>query len=465
MAGNWKELKLDSKLFSNVPESSLRQAHAALENCFITESGSHQRFPGLASFATLAGVAPVYLAEWAGDLIAVSNSRVYRINRAGVVSDVTGVPLSGSFRPTFEKTDQSLLMAAGGPILRFRGDTTALLSDNAPQTTHIGYIDGYVLAIEISSGLFRHCKLDDEDTWNALDTFAANGKPDYLNALIITPYREIILTGVDSIEQFERLPQSSTPFFRRWATGEGLFAPYTLITEDQGTWGVNGKKEFVRFTGQTSEPNSGDIGRSLEGVDDWTDAWAAPMNIVGQKFILLQMPFATNPHGTEGLTFLYDYRAKKWYNLYGWADSQPARWPGWSYLNIWSRHFVGGNGKVLELVETTYQNDGQPQRMLGRTAIIDAWGEASIDNLRMRLKRGAGSNTDASDILVRVKRDNRSWSPWKRKSLGLAGESDQMLEFGPMGFGRTFQFEWCVSDNCPVEIVALWAQTSSAEQS
>ena len=307
--------------------------------------------------------------------------------------------------------------------------------------------------------------MEDEDPGSDLDTFAANGKPDNLNALIISPYREILLTGVDSIEQFERLPQGTTPFFRRWAVGEGLYAPYTLIAEDQGTWGVNGKKEFVRFTGQTSEPNSGDIGRSLESVDDWTDAWAVSMNLVGQKFILLQMPFATNPHGTKGLTFLYDYRQKKWYNLYGWADSQPARWPGWSYLNIWSRHFVGGNGKVLEFVETAYENDGQPQRMLGRTAIIDSWGEASVDNLRLRLKRGAGSNIEASNILLRVKRDNRVWSSWKRKSLGKTGETDMMIEFGPMGMGKTFQFEWQIIDNVPVELVAMQAQVNSVEQS
>jgi len=468
MAGSWKNIALNSKLFLNVKETALRKGAAAAENLFFNEAGGQSRFPGLRSFVALAGQAPTYLWEWEGDLVAVSNSRIYRIDRAGNKTDVTGVPLSGQGRAMFDKTETELLMAQGGQILRLGGNKTEVLSDDAPLSTHVGFIDGYVLAIELNTGRFQHSDLDAHRVWEPLDTFAASGKPDNLNAMLITPYREIMMTGVDSVEQFERLTQGSTPFFRRWATGEGVYAPYTLVAADQGVFGLNAEREYVRFTGQTSEPKSDDIGMSLETIDDWTLAWAQSMNLLGQKFIVLQAPFATNVYGTKGVTFLHDYRQKRWYSLYGWDTraAVPARWPGWSYYKLWGRHFVGGNGKVLELTEDTYQNDGVQQRMLGRTGHLDEWGECRVDNVRIRLKRGeAKSDGEAAKFGLRCLRDNKHWTRWIWKSLGESGETTMSLEFGPIGFGHTFQFEWQVTDNVPIEIVSMQAQVGGAEQS
>lgn len=468
MAGSWKPIHLNAPLFLNVQETALRKGAAAIENAFINEAGGQTRFPGLAEFCALTGNSPTYLHEWEGDLVAASNSRLYRIDREGNKTDVTGVPLSGAGRAIFDKTESELLIAAGGKILMLAGNETEILSDDAPLSTHIGFIDGYVLAIEAYTGRFNHSELDGHRTWDPLDTFSASGKPDNLNAMVITPYREIMMTGVDSIEQFERLTQGSTPFFRRWSTGEGVYAPYTLVAEDQGVFGLNSKKEFVRFTGQTSEPKSDDIGRSMEAVDDWTLAWAQSLNLLGQKFIILQAPFATNVYGTKGITFLHDYRQKRWMSLYGWSAEagMPERWPGWSYYPLWGRHFVGGNGKVLELTEDTHENDGVQQRMLGRTGHLDEWGECRIDNVRVRLKRGKPrADGEAAKFGLRCKRDNKTWTRWNWKSLGAAGETDMFIDFGSFGFAKSWQFEWQILDDVGVELVSMQAQVSGAEQS
>jgi len=75
---DWKPIPIDSKLFTNVRETALKKANAAIENAFINEAGGHTRFPGLEVVLTLPGgsVAPTYLSEWQGNLIAVSNSRI-----------------------------------------------------------------------------------------------------------------------------------------------------------------------------------------------------------------------------------------------------------------------------------------------------------------------------------------------------------------------------------------------------
>src|SRR5207253_2763042 len=160
-------------------------------------------------------------------------------------------------------------------------------------------------------GRFFHTAPGVSSSWNPLDVFTAEGKPDDLNALLVTQFREVLMCGEDSIEQFERTQSGDRPFFRRWASGDGLAFPYTLVEADQGVWGVNKKREFVRFSGQTYQQRSDDVGAVLMAIDDWTDAWASALIVDGQKYILLQAPRAATPYGTRGLTLLYDYRARR----------------------------------------------------------------------------------------------------------------------------------------------------------
>lgn len=460
----WKDVPFSAKLLTNVKEAALRRASAAIENCYTNEQGGFTRFPGLASFATLTGSAPTYLNEWRGDLIAASNSRLWRIRKDGTAEDVTGAPIRGAGRVNFARADNEIAMAAGGEIIRFAGATTEILSPDAPIASHLAYIDTYLVACETDSGRFYNSSASEGTrVWDALDVFAADGTPDNINSMLVTPYRELIVAGPESTEQYERLASGSIPFFRRWSVGEGNSAPDTLIFADNATWMVNRQREFVRASGQTSQSRADDVGNSLEDIDDWTDAWAAPMSLNGQKFIILQAPHATNDYETEGVTFVHDYRQNRWFNLYGWDDrGLPARWPGWSYYFMWDRHFVGGNGRIYELKQTTFDNGGDPQRVLARTGHFDDWGEVRCDNLRLRLKRGTSGSNVAREpkISVRAVRDNRKVTNWVHRSLGRAGDSDMVLEFGGFGTGHTWQFEWMTTDAVELEVVKLQADVT-----
>lgn len=457
MARKWTDVELNPKWFTNVDSACLTRGAEAMENLFVNETGGQSRFPGLSTFATLAGNQPTYLYEWRNDLIAVTGGRVYRMDAYGNVEDVTDVQVSGGRRVVFDRTPNELVMTAGAEPIRFAGRRTEILSADAPLSTHIAFVDGYLLAIERGSGRFQHSDVDGYRVWNPLNFFSANGKPDDLNAMQVTPFRELILTGLDSIEQFERLANAETPFFRRWSVGEGVFAPYTLTYGDNASWYVNKKKEWVRSSGQTSVSQGDDIGRSLEKIDNWEDAWAQEVAIVGQKFFVIQAPKATNVYGTQGVTLLFDYRQKRWMSLYGWNASTgiPERWPGWSYYPLWKRHFVGGNGKVLELDSNVFQNDGVTQRVLFRTGHISKFGESSVDNLRIRVKRGVGSYTEDPQIGIRAIRNNNQPTRVRRKGLGKSGDSAMMIEFGGYGWAHTWQFEIDMTDAAQYEVVSM----------
>ncbi len=455
----------EEALFANADESILRVAPAAAENVYANQAGGFSRFPGLRQVVGLAGQGRVYLHEWRDEIIAATDrGRVYRVGKDLVARDVTGVPLVGQGRPVFAATDEQLVIATGGPLVSLSGEHTQLLSDQAPESTHAAFVDGYLIAIEPHTGRFRYCDPGEYTVWNDLSVFSADGKPDNLVAVAVTPYRELLLCGPDSIEQFERLQNGDRPFSRRWSTGEGLAHPYTLVTDLAGTYGVNERSEMTRFQAQVAREQSRPVALALESVRDWTDAWATSLAIKGQRMVLLQAPNAeSEAYGTRGVTLLLDYRTSRWSFLWGWDDARsgPARWPGWSAASAWGRTFIGVENGIAELDPAEFTYLGRTMRTLWRSAHVDKFGPSRMDNLRIRIKRGTGAydtTTPEPRVLVRVNRDNGRWTPWVTRGLGRPGDNRMVIDFGGFGMANTWQIEVAVTDPAPVEFVMAQAK-------
>lgn len=457
----WVDVPLNRKLFKNVDEESITATYAALENCYVTESNGVSRFPGLKEFCDLPSGSAIHLSRYENDLIAVGeDGQTFRVNTEGAFSKIPGTPVSGGDRTSFARTRDGLMMAAGGQIIKFDGTENKVLSKDAPLSSFIGYIDGYVLAVEKDSGRFQHAKLNDFGTWDPLDTFAVDGSPDDINAMLITPFNEILLAGEESLEQYERYVGSNVPFFRRWAVGDGISEPGTLCFTDNASWGLNGRREFVRLSGQTTQSVSDDIQREIEfrysfaNLGAFNKAWAAPCYIKGQKFIVFQSPEASNVYGTKGFTGVFDIRRGQWFEIYGWdaANGVPTLWPGRSVFSLWGKTFVGGEGKIYELDPLSYSNDGQVQRSYLRTAHFDTAGTMRCDGVRLTLKRGVGTYEESPQIMLRSNADNRGWSNWQSRELGKIGDNMLIIEFGAQGTADTWQFEIFMTDDAPFEL-------------
>lgn len=430
---------------------------ASIENAYENEAGGFSRFPGLSTFSQFRANR-VYLSPWRDDLIACTDEgKTYRVARDGSTIDATGVPISGANRVVFSQTEDALVMAAGGPIISLSGPLTTELSQQAPFSTHVAFLEGYLLAIEVLSERFSYSDPGNYTTWNPLSVFSANAKPSAIKAMAVSPYGELMLAKADSIEQYELLPNGTQPFTRRWATGEGIAYPYTMVADKTGTYGVNQRFEFVRFYGQISMDQGADVGLVLEKIDDWTDAWAAELAVKGQKSIILQMPNATNVHGTKGVTLALDYRARKWSFLYGFdpVASVPTRFPAWSVARQWGRVFAGVPGGVAVFDSDNYQMLGGTYPFLARTGHIDKFGPTRIDDVRIRVRRGMGPDGAPREPMIglRVNRDNNGFDQWSYESMGLHGDRTMTIHFGGQGCADTFQFEIMCTDNVPLELV------------
>lgn len=462
--GEWVDIELNKKLFTNVDEQVLTSTYGALENCFVTEANGLSRFPGLVEFADFGGGYDMHMGRFNNDMVALrGDGQLFKVDDNGNTTSIDGPHVHGGDRPSFALSRDGLFMAAGAQIVKFDGEKNSILSPDAPLSSFVGYLDGYVLGVEKGSGRFQHTELNDFTNWNPLNTFAVDGAPDDINAMLITPFNEILLTGEDSIEQYERYPGGPVPFFRRWSTGDGISEPWTVCFADNAAWGLNSRQEFVRLSGQTTQSVSDDIQKqieysySFENIAGFDKAWAAPCYIKGQKFIVLQSPLALNGYGSKGFTGVFDIRRGQWFEIFGWDDANgvPGIWPGVSIFNIWGKTFVGGKGKIYQLSTDAYSNAGEVQRVYVRSAHFDTLGTMRIDGIRLTLKRGAGSYTQNPKIMFRANPDNKGFGLLQTRTLGYRGEPQMTIEFGAQGIATTWQFEFAMTDDFPFEVRRL----------
>jgi hypothetical protein len=450
------DIPLQNKVMQNAEESALKRDNAALENAYVNDAGGISRFPCLIDFADINGDAPVTLKAYNGDLIAVTNGRTFRVDESGNSEEITSAFVNGRGRPIFAVTERDLLMAAGGDIIRYRGEKTEILSRQSPKSTHIMYKDGIVISLEPGSGRFSHTAVGVYESWNPMDVFSAEGSPDNISAAIVSDYGELMLAGTDSLELFDTSPDGDKPFYRRYITPNGIIAPYTLTKANNMVWGINNKKNFVSFSSQVGASKSDDIQVTLSNIINFEGAWASEAIISGQGFIILQVPHAINPYGTEGLTLVYDYRKKRWSNLYGWDEEKglPSRWKGWCIEPCFGKLLVGGNGKIYELSQTSFDSV-DVQRSLWRSGLIRAKG--NLNKLVMHIERGFAERGDDSPVIsLRVNKDNRGWGKWVRKPLGKTGQRHIILNYPSFGHAETWQFEIEMTDKGKMEISKLY---------
>lgn len=469
----WVDLPIEKGWFANVREGVLTQSAAAMENLYVNEAGGHTPFPPLYKWLQLPSPGDVVPFSWDGGMVAVTDKgRVFRVSSDRTARDVTGVPLGGGSRPVVARTDESLLLAAGGPILVL-ADKTEILSADAPETTHVVYLEGYVVAPEPRSGRFFRSDVGDYRTWNPINQQSAEGKPDPITCMAVNEFNEMVVAGPESIELYQTVANADVPFYKRADLGEGILAPHTLCEGDGYWWCVNRRHEMTRIASMSPRPVSRDIDRllmqsnDLSAVNTWDGAWAQELLIHGQRFIVLQVPRMRTEDGREGPTFLYDYRNGRWSSLWGVdGDGRLERWPGRGFATAWNKQFVGGPDGWIYILGDPVAGFGDlepvERRMRFRSGTYNAQDlergaySLEIDNVRMRMARTKAVYGDVTDaIRLRAELDGQVWTDWVTRPLEGTGHHN--VEFTSFGVVQTVAFEYEFWSTEAIESVSMQA--------
>lgn len=463
-----QKLPITGDAYKNIEQIGLTRTSPRLFDGYVTEPPENEdrsitvKRPGLTEFSDLGTGKPVDGLYWwtrAGVIIATSGNSVFSVDEAGTETDITGDALSGLGRPAFTDNGDTLIIADTGlRLLSYvvGGSTMFIPGVNVPaDITHLGYLDGYILATGDESDNFYWSDLDEPLVWSAISFGAAEGSPDFIRAMNIA-WREIVLIGDKTVEVWYN--DGSGPFARREGsyTERGIGARHTLIAADNTWFWLDNFRRVVRLDGPTPKIVSTPFDKVLANMTRIDDAFSTLLEVDGRNFILFTFPTAKQ-------TFVYDYARRRWAEWSYWEPtlSERTRYRGNSgaYAEPWGKWLVGdmANGKVYHVDPAAYDDDGDLIRFERRTGHIshDMLKRKRSNELTIQVKRGTGNSTVTDpQLMLKWRNENGSWSNEHWTSLGKVGDNEFIARFHRLGIYRSRQYSIVHTDPSPLALVS-----------
>jgi len=452
----------------DIDEIGLTTHGAALVDAFLDSNGNVVRRPGLLAWVdTLsgAGIDGLYWWDRQECVIAISNGNCYKItDQNGTFSDVTGDTFEVGEKVYFADFGTSLYAANGGRIVEIKSSgTTEYIADaDAPTTvSHVAVLDKYLLALESGSERYWWAQVDAPEDWQS-NWASASTYPDLLSALGVAQDK-IELFGKVSTEGHRN--DGVTPFVKesQYTVESGISAPHSAVFfSGRGVWlWLDHQRQIVAMSsgGRSVEPIALTANKYIQGFSSVSDAIGGIAYFDGRPQYILSFP-------TEDKTLCLDLNGAYWFELGSWntVTALYNRFKGQHFClaTKWNLSLAGdrSSGKVFKLDSSTYQDDGQIMRSMGRTPMVHH-GAPDIRKTALRYmfycKRD--SNQLSADIatLTFKWRDNpgTSWKTERTITLGATGSTDYRKRIGPCGQYYTRQYEWAITDDSPIILVSI----------
>ncbi len=489
----------------------------ALIDGYIDEAGYKNKRPGIDSetfvnVATSKKIDGLYWWTSRKCLVIVSGGRVFKVTDSmGTFVDITGDLLQENIRPTFVDYGNNILITNGikmvftdsvtnsevigqdglnytcirshvastqnvpisGPdyltywvqsgssgVAWVDGESylsakTTYISDvDAPQdSTHIAFLDTYVLANFPGTGDFGYSNVADFRTWDALDFAVTEGNPDNGVALLVNNGM-IYLIGERSIEIFYN--DGETPFARYGQSfvDSGCSAKYTAIFIMGQLYYLDQNKKFNRMNGTVPQVISTPFDKVIQSFGTVEDAFADYIQADGKMFYVVTFP-------SENITIAYDIISDSWYQWGYWNQNNGTYdrfYPNcYAYCPEWGIHVVGDRytGKVYKFGKDYYQDIDNVIRMLTRTGHIDHGTSIRKRSNAAILKLKSGE-IDGGKVRIRWKNDgNNFWGNYHEVSLKDEGVTNFYAKLKRLGMYRSRQYEIIHTDNAPFAIADM----------
>lgn len=462
---------------------SLSPAASSVRNWEVDEAGVNRPRPGLTTHA-LTGfttTSPVIgLERWKSYVIMVTEDRkLWAVNDSlptsviALSDSTTATQLEGAERPVFALGELYVYVTGGRRIQRWQ--PALALSEvitASPNCTHIAAI-GQRLVTNINSetttvdqGTYQWSDIGEGSwgTWPAANTATADARPDPISALSENT-DELLIFGTETTQAFGTGSDPTFPFEKTATINVGIAAPYAFTRMDREFAMLDNRRRIVLTDARAAETISDAIQKDLRGFSTISDCWMHREDRGQHSLLVVRFP-------TEGRTFTYDMKAKRWgerdyYALPFHVDFPSGAHCYWPHLNV---HLFGSSlaaGGVLKFDEDS-RSDLDGPLVAERTTGWQDFGTGHrkrSSRLQLVLRRGTAAQGATPGIFeLRVQNDTGPWSTWKHIDLGTPEQYEQVkFSFACNGVFRRRRYGLRYSSADDTSLVSLQDDVTDLE--
>lgn len=456
------KIPMNQGVFKSKDQDSVRNVPYAedLINMFVGVTGNNYDRPTLELFATLPSNEPIGMYYFDGVLVVVTSDRkIYTVDSNANILDITNAPLPGTARPVFTDNKQVLLIAGGSTPIKWEGvgSQTEALGGSPPATTHLAFLDGFLLANRrIASENYKVVQFsdfEDVETWNGLSLFSAVGDPDEVMGIAVNQ-REAYIIGQKTTEIWQNVGASPVPFNRAFIWQYGTCAKYSIIVADNSVIFIDQDRRILKLTGREPVRLSETIEEELFKYETVSDCVTSQFSWNGSVHVLFVFQ-------TERKAWSIDLRNNQWTEWKGFStDWDRPRINCLHYVQDTRECFAGdfATGRIWKFSDTIKTDAGSIFKRNRKFSVMDqgTYNKKQVRVLRINMKRDvANSYTEGlpetnPTIELRWRDDGKFWTNWRHISLGKIGEKKRFVEIHRLGQYRSRQYEIQFSD--PVEL-------------
>jgi hypothetical protein len=371
----------------------------------------------------------------------VSGTSLYRIGSSGSVASLGTIP--GTEDVTMMGDGQNVVVVTNPDAYVFNGSSVAQVTDSDyPGAVWVGYLDGYAVIIEPTSGRVWVAGPLDPTNWNALDFATAEAAPDDLLWAVID-HREVFLFGRETIEVWFNSGNADFPL-ERVSTGfveHGIMSAGAAGKADNGIYLLGNDGIAYRMDGYTPvRVSHHQLEATVEGYADKT-CTVIPWTEGGHKFVAFKF--------AEGC-WLYDIATSLWHERNSYLQNT---WRGKFVLQAYDKFLVADadSAKLGQFSADLFSEFGDVLRSECTSASVFEENRLIEHKLLelcfetgVGIATGQGSNPK---VMLQFSDDGgRKWSNEKWRSLGRQGEFKKRVRFPRMGSARDRVYRYAISD-------------------
>lgn len=318
---------------------------------------------------------------------------------------------------------------------------TQITDPNFVSALTCDYQDGYGLFTRPGSGQWFFSSLFDFTTFDSLDFYTKETRPDNLTA-IKSFMKEVWLLGEKSAEIWYNAggdnSSAQNPTFAPNAGGlieYGLGAPASLqVYDGESLVWLSDNTQLVRAAGYIARVISNQLfDREVKTYRQFKDAISFSFRQDGHTFYQLTFPTAGVTWVLDATTKLFHKRSS--YSGYGWGRHRAN-----CYAYLQGRHWVGDyeNGTIYEMSPDFYDDDGHNiRRVLYAKELDNGLDRVYFPSVQVITEAGVGleDGSDPQVMLDFTEDGGKTWSREAWRSAGTVGKGRRVVQWAQQGSG------------------------------